>query len=150
MKRIVLLVLLTLSVGCMGKEENHAIRQAIVQEVLAKEAVDVLVIRLQPGEARADFGFQGDTVFFLRVGEEEEFWQVRDPRRRYLFIKDIFYDSQSEAQVEIEILEGDLRFDRVLNLHKRDGSWRVGQPRPESAIPGSAGLSLSLCRGRDR
>lgn len=52
---------------------------------------------------------------------------VRDPKVRYLFIKDISYDSQTEAQVETEILQGDLRFDRVWNLHKRDGSWRVGQ-----------------------
>ena len=150
MNRIVLLVLLALSVGCMGRAENHAIRQAIVQEVLRKEAVDLLMIRLQPGEARADFGFQGDTVFFLGPGEEEEFWQVRNPKLRCLFIKDIFYYSQTEAQVGMEILQGDLRLDRVLNPHKRDGSWRVGQPRPESAIPGSAGLSLSLGRGRDR
>jgi len=82
----------------MGKEENHAIRQAIVEEVLAKEAVDVLAVRLEPGEARADFGFEGDTVFFLRPRDEEEFWRVRDPKLRYLFIKDISYDSQGEAQ----------------------------------------------------
>jgi len=122
MKRIVLLVSLTLSVGCGGKEENHAIRQAVVREVVAEEAVDVLAVRLEPGEARADFGFQGDTVFFLRPRDEEEFWRVRNPKLRYLFIKDISYDSQTEAQVEIEILRGDLRFERALNLHKRDGS----------------------------
>jgi len=44
---------------------------------------------------------------------------------RCLFIKDIFYYSQTEAQVQIEILQGDLRIDRLLNLHKRDGFWRV-------------------------
>lgn len=93
MKRITLLVLLTLSVGCIVKEGNHTIRQAIVQEIVVKEAVDVLVIRLQPGEARADFGFEGDTVFFLRPREEEEFWRVRNPKLRYLFIRDIFYHS---------------------------------------------------------
>lgn len=109
----------------MGQEENHTIRQVILQDVLAKEAVDVLVIRLQPGEARADFGFQGDIVFFLGPREEEEFWLVRDPKLRYLFIKDISYDSQTEAQVEIEIRHADAIVSRVIDLRKVGDSWSV-------------------------
>ncbi|MFQ6000964.1 MAG: hypothetical protein ACE5LG_04780 [Anaerolineae bacterium] len=117
--------MIVLSVGCRGKEENHAIRQAIVQEVLAKEAVEVLVIRLQPGEARADFGFEGDTVFFSRPREEEEFWRVSNPKLRYLFIKEISYDSQTEAHVGVEIRHADAIVSRMIDLRKVGGSWRV-------------------------
>ncbi len=75
--------------------------------------------------ARADFGFQGDTVFFLKPGEEEEFWRVRNAKLRYLFIKDTFYDSQTEAHVGVEIRHADAIVSRVIDLQKVSGSWRV-------------------------
>lgn len=47
-------VVLPLRSSGVPAADNHTIRQAIVQEVVAKEAVDVLMIRLEPGEARGE------------------------------------------------------------------------------------------------
>ncbi len=84
----------------------------------------VLVVRMEPGEARANFGFRGDTVFLYDATSEQEFWRLRKPHLEYLFIKEITYSDDS-AQVEVELIKGDSTEERLVYLSWVEGEWRV-------------------------
>ena len=121
----VFLVLLTIS-GCLGGARNNAIRQAVVDEMLGTGTglPQVLVVRMGPGEARANFGFPGDTVFLYDAASEGEFWRLRKPHLEYLFIKEITYSDDS-AQVEVEVIKRDSTEERLIYLNWVEGEWRV-------------------------
>lgn len=113
--------------ACTGQNPSHAIRRLVVAEFLQGTGTDDLVIRLAPGEPRENFGFSGETIFLISPVREAEFWEIHDPHRTYLFIKDIEYgENQKLVAVGIELYlgPGD-HFGYTMDLQETDEGWEV-------------------------
>ena len=129
-------LLLVVVSGCAvwGESESDAIRYAIVRHELDRSGirVDDLIIRLAPGEFRADFG-RGSRIVWLvstayqRDHIEGEYFRVHDPKRSYLFVQDITYDgAHNQAVVTVVLHLGSGKpTAKELTLHNNDGTWEV-------------------------
>jgi hypothetical protein len=119
--------------------ENDAVRRAVVAYELDEHGttVDDLVVRLSPREFRADFGHGARMVWLVssaleRQYREGEYFEHRDPRRSYLFIEDVRYDSQrARAMVRVVRYEGGGEpRSRDLTLYKKGSMWEVAAETP--------------------
>lgn len=125
-----ILFLTTILSACLyANNENNLVRRAVLGEVLSIESAqfDDLVIWLEEGEARENFGFQGTTVYLIRPVREKEYWAVRDPARSYIFIGDIIYNAdqtRATSSVEIYLRENDRRQFEYF-LQKLEDVWKV-------------------------
>lgn len=122
--------------GCASwwDSENDAVRRAVISYELDERgmAVDDLMVRLSPGEFRADFGHGSRMVWLVsnvleRPYREGEYFRLRDPERSYLFIQDVHYDSQhSQATVRAVLYDGRGEpATKDLTLHRKDTTWEV-------------------------
>jgi len=121
-----------------GESESDAVRRAVIAHELDERdvQVDELIIRLSPGEFRADFGHESRIVWLVsplyqRQYREGEYFGVRDPDRSYLFVQDITYDNsgiQANVGVVLYLGSGEL-ITKEMTLHKKDDSWEVGSAR---------------------
>lgn len=133
----VLLVMLS-ACSWWGESDSDAVRRAVIAHELDERGVQVdeLIIRLSPGDFRADFGHGSRIVWLVspgyqRVYREGEYFRVRDPERSYLFVQDITYDhsyTQASVRVVLYPASGD-RATKEIALHKRGGSWEVSSER---------------------
>ncbi|MBI3287405.1 MAG: hypothetical protein HYZ68_05085 [Chloroflexi bacterium] len=128
------LSLALLATACGPNPELGPVRKAVLAWALDRTRSginpppDVLVIRLGPGEGRENLGFPGETVFLIGPVREGEFWGLRDPNLRYLFIKQVELAQGSDTtHVEIEVLFGNQIMPMSLDLKKRNGAWEVAQ-----------------------
>jgi hypothetical protein len=130
----ILVVALSACTG-WGQSESDAVRRAVISHELDETGVQVdeLIIRLSPGEFRADLGRGTRIVWLVSPGYqrkyvEAEYFRVRDPERSYLFLQDITYDeSQDRATVEVVLYLGSGGpTTKELTLHKDGDSWQIG------------------------
>lgn len=133
----VLLVVVSACAG-WGESESDAVRRAVIAYELDEQGVQVdeLIIRLSPGEFRADFGHGSRNVWvvspaYQRQYREEEYFGVRDPERSYLFVQDVTYDnSDQRARVEVALyLESGERTIKEITLDKKGDSWEISRER---------------------
>ncbi len=118
--------------------ERDAIRRAVVaheMDVQGRELDDVIV-RLSPGEFRADLGHGSKMVWLVSTGldrqyREEEYFRVRDPQRSYVFVQDVDVNSsQNQANVGIVVWLGSGKpIGKELSLHKENENWEVSSER---------------------
>lgn len=122
--------------ACASWEESESdvIRRAVITHEVDVRGVQVdeLIIRLSPGEFRADLGDESRIVWLVSPGyqrqyREGEFFKVRDPGRSYLFVQDITYgDSRRQAAVRIVLYLGSGQLTtKEIALHKEGNSWQV-------------------------
>ena len=122
--------------ACAGwaQADSDAVRRAVIAHELDERGVQVdeLIIRLSPGEFRADLGY-GDRIVWLvsppyqRQYREAEYFNVRGAERSYLFVQDITYDdshNQASVGVVLYLTTGQLTTKEV-TLHKKGGSWEI-------------------------
>lgn len=132
---LVLILSVALS-ACSGwlDSEKDAIRRAVVVHELEERGlrVDELIIRLSPGEFRADFGYGSRIVWLVgtqleRQHREGEYFRVLDPKLSYLFLQDVTLGvSQNRATVGIVLYLGSGKpTTKEIGLHKRNGAWEV-------------------------
>ncbi len=126
--------------GCVdwGESESDAVRRAVIAYELDTRGVrvDDLIVRLSPGDFRADFG-RGSRIVWLvspayqRQYREQEYFRVRDPARAYLFVEDIVYDdSHNEASVRAVLyLRSGVLTAKEIALHREADSWVVSGDR---------------------
>jgi hypothetical protein len=121
-----------------GESESDAVRRAVVAHELDERGVQVddLIIRLSPGDFRADSGHGTKIVWLVSPGyqrqyREGEYFRVRDPDRSYLFVQDIDYDEfhdQATVGVVLRLESGELT-SKEINLHKEGNAWQVVSQR---------------------
>lgn len=139
----IFLVLVVVSACAVwGESESDAIRRAVMTHELDERGlqVDDLIIRLSPGEFRADFG-HGSRVVWLVSPEyqrqyiEGEYFRVHDPERSYLFVQNIAYnDSHDQVIVGVVLYLGSGQLTATeITLHKKADSWEVISERPLEA-----------------
>jgi hypothetical protein len=143
---IFLLLVVVSACAVWGESESDAIRRAVITHELDDRGlpVDDLIIRLSPGEFRADFG-HGSRVVWLVSPEyqrqyiEGEYFRVHDPERSYLFVQDIAYnDFHDQATVGFVLYLGSGQpAAREITLHKKADSWEVISERPLEAVGAS-------------
>jgi hypothetical protein len=132
-------VLLALS-SCVGwwDTESDQVRRAVIAHQLAKSGspVDDVIVRLSPGEFRADLGAGSRTVWLVsntleRAYRESEYFETRDSGRSYLFMQEIRYDgSRTRALVRIVLYDpSHAPITRELELAKSDAGWQVDSER---------------------
>jgi hypothetical protein len=130
------LVVVLAASGCSSwwDSENDVVRRAVISHELDEQGltVDDLIVRLSPGEFRADFGHGSRMVWLVsnaleRPYREGEYFRLRNPKRSYLFIQDVHYDSQrSQAAVRAVLYDGGGEpATKDLTLHKKDATWEV-------------------------
>jgi hypothetical protein len=131
---IFLLLIVLSACAAWGESESDAIRYAIIGHELDERGlqVDDLIIRLSPGEFRADLGHGSRIVWLVSPGYqrqhiEGEYFQAHDPERSYLFVRDIAYDAaQNQAVVAVVLYLGSGQpTAKEITLHKNDGSWEI-------------------------
>jgi hypothetical protein len=130
-----LILLLTVSAcAAWWDSENDAVRRAVVAYELDERetSVDDLIVRLSPGEFRADFGHGARMVWLVsstleRQYREGEYFEFHDPERSYLFIQDVRYDSQrTQATVRVVVYEGSgPPRSKDITVYKKDTAWEV-------------------------
>lgn len=129
-------VLLVMVSACSwwGESESDAVRRAVIAHELDELGVQVdeVIIRLSPGEFRADFGHGSRIVWLVSPGyqrayREGEYFRVRDPERSYLFVQDITFDrSYSQASVGVVLYPGSGQSTaKEITLQKMGDSWEV-------------------------
>ena len=129
-------LLLVVVSGCAvwGESESDAIRYAIVRHELDRGGlqVDDLIIRLSPGEFRADFGHGSRIVWLVSTAYqrdyiEGEYFRMHDPERSYLFVQGISYnDAHNQAVVTVVLYLGSGQpTAKDVTLHNTDGVWEV-------------------------
>lgn len=134
-----LVALLALS-SCAGwwDQESDRVRRAAIAYELAKSGslVDDVVVRLSPGEFRADFAGASRMVWLVsnpleRRYREAEYFATRDPGRSYLFVQEIRYDgSHTRALVRTVLYQGsDAPITKDLELLKSNAGWQVESER---------------------
>lgn len=122
--------------ACSGwlDSEKDAIRRAVIAHELEERGlrVDELIIRLSPGEFRADFGHGCRIVWLVsaqyeRQHREGEYFRVLDPKLSYLFLQDVTIGvSQNRATVGVVLYLGSGQpTTKEIRLHKRNGAWEV-------------------------
>lgn len=120
------------------ESESDAIRRAVIAHELDEQGIQVddLVIRLSPGEFRADFGHGSRMVWLVSPGyqrqyREGEYFATRDPKRSYLFVQDVSYEgSDDQARVGVVLYDGEGQpANRELTLRRIGGAWRVTSQR---------------------
>jgi len=134
-------ILLLLAVpGCAGwwDSESDKVRVAVISYELenAPAPIDDLVIRLSPGEFRADYGGGSRMVWLVsnsleRRYREGEYFKVRDPQRSYLFVQDIRYDGpRTRALVRTVLYDASHPpVTKELELAKMGDGWQVNLER---------------------
>jgi len=117
-----------------GESESDVIRRAVIAHELDERGlrVDDLIIRLSPGEFRADFGYGSRIVWLVSPGYqrqyiEGEYFKIHDPERSYLFVQDIAYDnSHNQATVGVVLYLGNGQLAaKEITLHKKSGFWEA-------------------------
>jgi len=133
---LAIFILVVVVSACAGwaESESDAVGRAVIAHELDERGVQVdeLIIRLSPGDFRADFGYEGRIVWLVspayqRQYREGEYFRVRDPERSYLFVQDIRYDdphNQATVRVVLYLRTGQLST-REVTLHKKGGSWEI-------------------------
>jgi hypothetical protein len=143
LKRWVTVVLVTLPLllsacATWWNLERDTIRRAVVAYELdeRRREVDDVIIRLSPGEFRADFGHGSRMVWLVsgaydRAYREEEYFKVRDPERSYLFLQDVDVDpSQNRAIVAVVLYSGSGKpIEKEISLHKSNDNWEASSGR---------------------
>lgn len=118
--------------------ERDAIRRAVVAHEMDAQGreLDDVIVRLSPGEFRADLGRGSKMVWLVSTGldrqyREEEYFRMRDPERSYLFLQDVSVDSsQNRANVGVVVWLGSGKpIGKELSLHKQNESWEVSSER---------------------
>lgn len=118
--------------------ERDAIRRAVVDHEMDAQGreLDDIIVRLSPGEFRADLGHGSKMVWLVstrldRQYREEEYFRTRSPERSYLFLQDISIDSsQTEADVAVVVWLGSGKpISKELSLEKEDEDWEVTSER---------------------
>ena len=121
-----------------GESESDAVRRAVIAHELDERGVQVddLIIRLSPGEFRADFGYATKIVWLVSPGyqrqyREGEYFKVRDPERSYLFVEDIAYgESHDQATVGVVLwLESGELTSKEITLRKEGNVWQIVSER---------------------
>jgi hypothetical protein len=110
------------------------VRRAVISHELDEQGitVDDVIVRLSPGEFRADFGHGSRMVWLVsnaleRPYREGEYFRLRDPERSYLFIQEVHYDDQrGQAVVRALLYNGSGEpATKDLTLRKKDTTWEV-------------------------
>lgn len=118
--------------------ERDAIRRAVVAHEIDAQGreLDDVIVRLSPGEFRADLGHGSKMVWLVstaldRQHREDEYFRVRDPERSYLFVQDVNVDSSQErASVGIVVWPGSGKpISKELSLRKENQSWQVSSEK---------------------
>jgi len=114
------------------------VRRAAIAYELAKSGsqVDDVVVRLSPGEFRADLVVGSRMVWLVsnaleRRYREAEYFDTRDPGRPYLFVQEIRYDgSRARAVVRTVLYRGhDAPITKDLELIRSNAGWQVESER---------------------
>lgn len=133
-----ILLVVVSACAAWGESESDAVRRAVIAHELDEQGarVDELIIRLSPGEFRADFGHSSRIVWLVspayqRQYREGEYFRVRDRERSYLFVQDITYeDSRDQAKVGVVLYLGNRDLvTKEITLHKNDNRWQVSSER---------------------
>ncbi len=144
-KGLILVIAATIMSGLVGcaswwKSENELIRRAVIEHELDQSGlhVDDVIVRLSPGEFRADFGHGSRMVWLVsnplqRRYREGEYFRLRDPERSYLFLQEIRYE-ESRARAKVTTVLDAASTGAVtkeVSLSRTATGWEVTSERPE-------------------
>lgn len=129
------------SVGCASwwQSESDQIRRAVIEHELDQSGlqVDDVIVRLSPGEFRADIGHGSRMVWLVsnaleRRYREGEYFRLRDPERSYIFLQEIRYeDSQTRARLTAVVYAASAgAVTRELIVSRTVTGWQVTSERP--------------------
>lgn len=116
------------------KPESDRVRSAVVAYELAKAGspIDDVVVRLSPGEFRADLGHGSRMVWLVsnaleRRYREAEYFKFRDPDRSYLFVHEVRYDGAgTRALVKTVLYQvSQPAVSKELELVKTSSGWQI-------------------------
>jgi len=128
-------------VGCAGwwQSESDQIRRTVIEHELDRSGlqVDDVIVRLSPGEFRADFGHGSRMVWLVsnaleRRYREGEYFRLRDAERSYIFLREIRYEnSRAGAKVTIVLYTATTgAVTKEVSVSRTTTGWEVTSERP--------------------
>lgn len=118
--------------------DRDAIRRAVVAHEVDEQGrvVDDVIVRLSPGEFRADLGHGSRMVWLVSAPyqiqyREDEYFEVRDRERSYVFVQDVDVESsRNRASVGVVLYSRSAKpIAKEISLHKENGNWEVTSER---------------------